>query len=108
MHLQSEMKIRYDLCWGFLFIFLLIVRTQGFPACTSGEEAACQCRKPKSVGSIPGSGSKQQSSPVFLSGESHGQRSQVGYSTFSTLVLNLVYVHYSTSDCKESDMAEVT
>ena len=32
----------------------------------------------------------------------------MGYSTFSTLVLNLVYVHYSASDCKESDMAEVT
>ena len=65
------------------------------------------------MGSIPGSGRfpqrrKQQSSPVFLPGESHGQRNQVGHSTFSTLVLNLVYVHYSASDCKKSDMAEVT
>ena len=33
----------------------------------------------------------------------------MGYSPFSTLlVLNLVYVLYSTSDCKESDVAEAT
>ena len=32
----------------------------------------------------------------------------MGYSAFSSLVLNLVYVHYNTSDCKESDMAEAT
>ena len=42
-------------------------------------------RDARDVGSIPGSGrsprvGKWQPSPVFLPGESHGQRSLVGYS----------------------------
>ena len=49
-------------------------------------------------GSIPGlgrspAGEKWQPTPVFLPGESHGQRSLAGYSTQS---------------CKESDTMEVT
>ena len=47
------------------------------------------------VGSIPGSGRSPgrawQPTPVFLPGESHGQRSLVGYSPWG---------------CKESDMTE--
>ena len=45
-------------------------------------------RDARDVGSIPGSGrsprvGKWQPSPVFLPGESHGQRSLVGYSPWS-------------------------
>ena len=48
----------------------------------SGKESACNAGD---LGSIPGSGRsawrrKWQHTPVFLPGESHGQRSLVGYS----------------------------
>ena len=55
----------------------------GFPGSTSGEEPTCQCRRCKShrfhpwLGKIPWRGSWQPI-PVFLPGESHGQRSLVG------------------------------
>ena len=57
----------------------------GFPGDTSGEEPACQCRRRKRcsfdpwIRKIPWN-RKWQPTPVFLPGESHGQRSLVGYS----------------------------
>ena len=51
----------------------------------SGKESACQCWRSKRclldprIGKIPWS-RKQQPTPVFLPGKSHGQRSLVGYS----------------------------
>ena len=57
---------------------------QGFPGGASGKEPARQCKRPKSCGLIPGPEDPQrrawQLAPVFLPGESHGQRSLVGYS----------------------------
>ena len=56
----------------------------GFPGSTSGKEPACQCRRHKRhrfnpwVGKIPWRRAWQPT-PVFWPGESHGQRSQVGY-----------------------------
>ena len=55
----------------------------GFPDGSGGKEAACQTGD---LGSIPGSGKspgegKWQPTPVFLPGESHGQRNLVGYTT---------------------------
>ena len=53
---------------------------EGFPGVTSGKEPACQCRRRKRlrfdpwVRKIPWRRA-WQSTPVFLSGESHGQRS---------------------------------
>ena len=53
-----------------------------------GKESTCPCRRRKRcgfnprVGKMPWSG-KWQSTPVFLAGESHGQRSPVGYSPWS-------------------------
>ena len=52
----------------------------------------------KLVGSVPGSGRspggvRGHPTPVFLPGESHGQRNLVGYSPWG---------------CKESDMTEAT
>ena len=64
----------------------------------SGKEPACQCRSHKRpsfnprIGKIPWS-RKWQPTPVFLPGESHGQRGMVGYSPWG---------------CKESDMREGT
>ena len=56
----------------------------GFPGSTSDKEPACQCQVDVlEVGSIPGSGrspGRGQPTPVFLPGESHGQRSLAGYS----------------------------
>ena len=57
----------------------------GFPGGASGKEPACQCRRQRAAGSISGlgrppGGRAQQPTLVFLPGESHGQRSLVGYS----------------------------
>ena len=57
----------------------------GFPGGTSGKEPACQCRRHKRCGFDPWVGEipwrrTWQPPPVFLSGESNGQRSLAGYS----------------------------
>ena len=55
-----------------------------FPGGASGKELACQCRRCKRhrvgpwVGKIPWRRARQPT-PVFLPGESHGQRSPAGY-----------------------------
>ena len=59
----------------------------GFPGGASGKEPTCQCRRRKTQVQ------SWQSTPVFLPGESHGQRSLAGYSPWG---------------CKESDMTEAT
>ena len=54
----------------------------GLPRWHGGEEPTCQCRRPGFdpwVRKIPWR-RKWQPSPVFLPGESHGQRSLEGYS----------------------------
>ena len=57
----------------------------GFPGGTSGKELTCQCRRCKKCGfdawvvKIPCRW-KWQPTPVFLPGESHGQKSLAGYS----------------------------
>ena len=70
----------------------------GFPSDASGKEPTCQCKRPKRCGFDPWVGKspwrrKWQPTPVFLPGESHGQRNLVGYSPWG---------------CKESDMTEAT
>ena len=58
---------------------------EGFPGCASGKEPARQCRRCKRLGfdpwvrMIPWRRARQPA-PVFLPGESHGQRSLAGYS----------------------------
>ena len=70
----------------------------GFPGGTSGKESACQCRRHKRckcdpwVRKIPWRRTWRPN-PVFLPGESHGQRSLVGYNPYG---------------CTESDMTEAT
>jgi len=56
-----------------------------FPGGASGEEPTCQYRRHKRHGFDPWVGKiprrrKWQPTPVFLSRETHGQRSLVGYS----------------------------
>ena len=70
----------------------------GFPGGASHKEPGCQCKRCKrgrldlQVRKIPWR-KAWQPTPVFLSGESHGQRTLVGYSPWGF---------------KESDMTEVT
>ena len=70
----------------------------GFPGSTGGKEPTCQSRRNKRcgysrwVGKIPWK-KAWPPTPVFLPGESHGQRSLAGYSPWGR---------------KESDMTEVT
>ena len=64
----------------------------------SGKEPACRCRRHEICGFDPGIRTipwrrEQQPTPVFLPGESHGQRSLVGY---------------GPEGRKESDRTEVT
>jgi len=52
---------------------------------TRGKEPACQCRRHKRCGFNPWIGKilwrrARQPTPVFLPGESHGQRNVAGYS----------------------------
>ena len=61
------------------------------PRWLSGKESACRCRRHR-VRKIRWR-KKWQPTPVFLPGESHGQRSLVGYSPWGH---------------KESDTSEVT
>ena len=63
----------------------------GFPSGASGKESACQCRRHKwrgfnlEVGKIPRKRKRKLlSTPVLLPGESHGQRSLVGYSPWGS------------------------
>ena len=68
----------------YYFIYKCCVICPDFPGGPSGKEPSCQCRKHKRCGfnpwvwKIPQRRAQQQS-PVFLPGESHGQRSLVGY-----------------------------
>ena len=72
---------------------LLPVIPSCFPGGSDGKESACQCRRPgfdPCVGKIPW-GRERLPTPVFLPGESHGQRSLEGY---------------SPRGCRESDTTE--
>ena len=60
----------------------MLISVPGFPGGSGGEESASSAGDPGFdpwVGKIPWR-RKQQPTPVFLPGESHGQRSLVGYS----------------------------
>ena len=64
-----------------------------FPGGTSGEELVYQCRRHRDVDSIPGWGRfpwrrAWQPTPVFLPGESHGQRSPAGSTVHGLAELN--------------------
>ena len=83
---------------SFLYSGCLYLWRKGFPGDSSGKEPTCQCKRLKRHGFDPWVGKipwrrKWQSIPVFLPGESHGQRSLVSHSPW---------------DLEESDMTEAT
>ena len=71
---------------SFILLFINLLHIRGFPGGASGKESPCQCRVEKRHGSIPGlgrspgEGNGNLLAPVFLPGESHGQRNLAGYS----------------------------
>ena len=70
--------------WTWLSTFHFTFPSLGFPGGASGKESACQCRRQKRRGFNPWVSKipwrrAWQPTPVFLPGESHGQRSLVGY-----------------------------
>ena len=84
----------------FLLFFFQIYLFTGLrlPRQASGKEPTCQCRRHKGLGFDPQVRKipwrrAWQLTPVFLPGESHGQRSLAGY---------------SSQGQKEVDMTEVT
>jgi len=68
--------------------------SKGFPGGTSGKEPSCQCSRQKRHGfgpwvrKIPWRRARQLT-PVFLPGESHGQRSLTGYTVHSFTELDM-------------------
>ena len=67
---------------------------QGFPGGSDSKESTCNEGDLSSIprlGRPPGEGNDNPLQPVFLPGESHGQRSLAGYSPWG---------------CKESDTTE--
>ena len=72
--------------WPSDFVFFFsIALAWGFPGGTTSKEPACQCKRCRRRRFNPGVGKiprrrQWQPTPVFLPGESHGQRSLAGYS----------------------------
>ena len=71
-----------------------LLRRQGFPCSASGKEPTSQCRRHRRCGFDPWVWKipwrrKWQPPPVFLLGESHGQRSLVGYSPWGRKELDM-------------------
>ena len=81
LSLLSFSMITVTTTWNYSCLSCL----QGFQGGASGKEPAYQCRRLKGCGLGPWVGKipwrrKWKPTPVFLSGESHGQRSLAGYS----------------------------
>ena len=83
---------------NFMFLLFICYWSIGLPRRLSGKHSACQCTRRRRcrfdpwVGKIPWRRAWQPT-PLFLSGESHGQRSLAGYRPWG---------------CKEQDMTEHT
>ena len=81
----QTLKIMYKETEHKCSLFFIQISLSQVSGGASGKEPTCQCRRRKrwgfrpSVGKIPW-GWKWQPTPVFLPGESHGQRSLAGYS----------------------------
>ena len=70
--------------WFFFFLTFYFALEYGLPRWLSGKISACQCRRHRKQGFYPWVQKipwrrKWQPAPVFLPGNSHGQRSLVGY-----------------------------
>ena len=97
--------------WGSTHFCPLIGDLLGFPDGASGKELACQCRRNKRRGFDPWVEKiswrrKWKPTPVFLFGESHGQRSLASYSpgvakNQTRLKQLSTYTHIATEICTE-------
>ena len=81
--------------------FLSFSRPKVFPAGASGKEPTCKCGRLKRPGFDPWvrkipQKRTWQPTPVFLPGESHGQRSLVGYSPQGCKELDTTWVTHHT------------
>ena len=81
-----------DILSRFLLSFIDL-ECMGFPGGASGKEPACQCRRQKNFGFDPWVGKISwkrawQPTPVFLPGESNGQKGLAGYSPWGCTELN--------------------
>ena len=103
--------VSVDICLSYIYVYIheiyvfvymkykhIYLYTWNIPRWLSGKESVCQCRRHRRRGFDPWVGKipwrrKWQPTPGFLPGESHGQRSLVGY---------------SPQRCKELDMIEAT
>ena len=70
--------------FGFSVFHKWIIWEHGLPSSSAGEEPACNVRDTGENFRIPGVGKipwrrEWQPTPIFLTGESHGQRGLVGY-----------------------------
>ena len=86
--LSADIEETFKTQVGFLVMGCCIVLLLGFPGGTDGKESACQAGD---LGSIPGLGRfpwrrEWLPTPVFLPGESRGQRSLVGFSPWGCRV----------------------
>ena len=70
-------------CWPFCTVFLLAGAgfLAGFPGGSDGKESTCNAED--QIGQVPWK-RKRQPTPVFLPGESHGQRSLAGYKSIGS------------------------
>ena len=98
------------------FIFLLklvipfsykcnLIDAMGLPRWLSGKKSTCQCRRHKICGFNPWASKIPwrrvwQPTPVFLSGEFHGQRSLAGYSPWGCKERNTTEQVRSNWNCK--------
>ena len=69
--------------WKYIYLqdVLFSLKMEGFPGGATGKESACNAGD-RDANLIPGSGRSGEgndSTPVFLHGEFHGQRSLAGY-----------------------------
>ena len=83
-HHSSKASILRRLAFFTVQLSHLCPLQMGFPGGASGKKPICQGRRPKIRGFNPWVGKipwrrKWQPTPVFLPGESHGQRSLAGY-----------------------------
>ena len=78
---ETPLRSVFVLLFTFAYVFF------GFPGGAHGKEPTCQCRGHKRRGFSPWGGKMPwrrawQPTPVFLPGESHGQRSLAGYGSW--------------------------
>ena len=91
--IQLLLLLLHLLRFLFFLVWLSLASLQGLPRWLNGQASACKCRRCRFdpwVGKIPWRRTWQPT-PVFLPGESHGQRSLAGYSPWGRKELGMTY-----------------